>query len=585
MNEMIANRYALVRLIGEGGMASVYLAVDTILKREVAVKVLRGDLSKDNTSLVRFQREANAATKLSHPNIVEVYDVGEDHGKNFIVMEYVKGRTLKDLVRQRGALAKEEAVNIMRQLVSSVMAAHKNGIIHRDIKSQNVLIKDDGTVKLSDFGIALAADAVQLTQTDVIVGSVHYLAPELARGEQATQQSDIYALGIVFYEMLTGDVPHHGDAPVQVALKHLREQIPSVRDFNPDIPQSIDNIIRKATVKNRMYRYPTAAAMYDDLVTCLDEDRKNEKMVIFEPEEKKTASEEESEEKKKDTKKKKKKKKIVGLTTGFIVFLVLVGAILLSLFLIKLLGNPSKPMSAIPAVRDMTVEEAKKKLESEGFYAVDTLSYELTDDQEKGRVIRTMPAEGTMAEKGSSVELFVSEGKYYVMENFVGLRIDDARKSFDECCKIKINVSYENTTSLEPGIITYQSVEPFTKINPTKLQEIRFTITQYPVIDLPYNLIGMNIDEAKAALEELGVKVEISGSPRPKMGHWEEVHNEHAGELDEDGNIIPETSQVYVEEYTLDESYIGVVYGTDPDAQQPYEQTGTSVFTLYYYSE
>ncbi|MBQ5543115.1 MAG: serine/threonine protein kinase, partial [Erysipelotrichales bacterium] len=262
MNEMIANRYALVRLIGEGGMASVYLAVDTILKREVAVKVLRGDLSKDNTSLVRFQREANAATKLSHPNIVEVYDVGEDHGKNFIVMEYVKGRTLKDLVRQRGALAKEEAVNIMRQLVSSVMAAHKNGIIHRDIKSQNVLIKDDGTVKLSDFGIALAADAVQLTQTDVIVGSVHYLAPELARGEQATQQSDIYALGIVFYEMLTGDVPHHGDAPVQVALKHLREQIPSVRDFNPDIPQSIDNIIRKATVKNRMYRYPTAAAMY-----------------------------------------------------------------------------------------------------------------------------------------------------------------------------------------------------------------------------------------------------------------------------------------------------------------------------------
>ena len=585
MNEMIANRYALVRLIGEGGMASVYLAVDTILKREVAVKVLRGDLSKDNTSLVRFQREANAATKLSHPNIVEVYDVGEDHGKNFIVMEYVKGRTLKDLVRQRGALAKEEAVNIMRQLVSSVMAAHKNGIIHRDIKSQNVLIKDDGTVKLSDFGIALAADAVQLTQTDVIVGSVHYLAPELARGEQATQQSDIYALGIVFYEMLTGDVPHHGDAPVQVALKHLREQIPSVRDFNPDIPQSIDNIIRKATVKNRMYRYPTAAAMYDDLVTCLDEDRKNEKMVIFEPEEKKTASEEESEEKKKDTKKKKKKKKIVGLTTGFIVFLVLVGAILLSLFLIKLLGNPSKPMSAIPAVRDMTVEEAKKKLESEGFYAVDTLSYELTDDQEKGRVIRTMPAEGTMAEKGSSVELFVSEGKYYVMENFVGLRLNDAKEAFDECCKIKINVSYENTTSLEPGIITYQSVEPFTKINPTKLQEIRFTITQYPVIDLPYNLIGMNVDEAKATLEELGVRVELSGTPRPKMGRWEEVPNEHAGELDEEGNIIPDTSLVYVEEYTLDESYIGVVYGTYPDAQLPYEQTGTSVFTLYYYSE
>ena len=588
MNEMIANRYALVQLIGEGGMASVYLAVDTILKREVAVKVLRGDLSKDNTSLVRFQREANAATKLSHPNIVEVYDVGEDHGKNFIVMEYVKGRTLKDLVRQRGALAKEEAVNIMRQLVSSVMAAHKNGIIHRDIKSQNVLIKDDGTVKLSDFGIALAADAVQLTQTDVIVGSVHYLAPELARGEQATQQSDIYALGIVFYEMLTGDVPHHGDAPVQVALKHLREQIPSVRDFNPDIPQSVDNIIRKATVKNRAYRYPTAAAMYDDLVTCLDSDRKNEKMIVFESEEPKRETEDEAEKARKsaELKKKKKKKKIVGLTTGAIIVLSVLLALAVSALLIYLMGgfHFGKPMVVIPEVRNLSAEEARVKLQDAGLYPGETLTYEMTDDLEKGKVIRTSPAEGTSVEQGSSVELYVSEGMYYLMENFVGKKLEDATKTLDACCKLKITVTYENTSDREPGIVTAQNVEEGTKINPTKMQEIRFTVTKYPVIDIPYNIVGMQVEEAKKVLEDLGVKVETVGTRRPS--HMEPTTEERdTGEVDEEGNPIIETVEVDVEVFDLDESYIGQVYGTDPSVNQPYEQDAASVFKLLYYSE
>ncbi|MBQ1506580.1 MAG: Stk1 family PASTA domain-containing Ser/Thr kinase [Erysipelotrichales bacterium] len=588
MNEMIANRYALVQLIGEGGMASVYLAVDTILKREVAVKVLRGDLSKDNTSLVRFQREANAATKLSHPNIVEVYDVGEDHGKNFIVMEYVKGRTLKDLVRQRGALAKEEAVNIMRQLVSSVMAAHKNGIIHRDIKSQNVLIKDDGTVKLSDFGIALAADAVQLTQTDVIVGSVHYLAPELARGEQATQQSDIYALGIVFYEMLTGDVPHHGDAPVQVALKHLREQIPSVRDFNPDIPQSVDNIIRKATVKNRAYRYPTAAAMYDDLVTCLDSDRKNEKMIVFESEEPKRETEDEAEKARKsaELKKKKKKKKIVGLTTGAIIVLSVLLALAVSALLIYLMGgfHFGKPMVVIPEVRNLSAEEARVKLQDAGLYPGETLTYEMTDDLDKGKVIRTSPAEGTSVEQGSSVELYVSEGMYYLMENFVGKKLEDATKTLDACCKLKITVTYENTSDREPGIVTAQNVEEGTKINPTKMQEIRFTVTKYPVIDIPYNIVGMQVEEAKKVLEDLGVKVETVGTRRPS--HMEPTTEERdTGEVDEEGNPIIETVEVDVEVFDLDESYIGQVYGTDPSVNQPYEQDAASVFKLLYYSE
>ena len=252
-NKMIAERYMIVSSLGEGGMADVYLAIDTILNREVAIKVLRGELSKDPVTLLRFQREANAVSKLNHPNVVDVYDVGEFEGRHYIVMEYVRGRTLKQLISQRGALHQEEAVNIMLQLTSAVQHAHENDIIHRDIKPQNVLVKDDGTVKITDFGIALAHDTVQLTQSDAVLGSAHYLAPETTRGETPSNQVDIYALGIVFYELLTGNVPFHGDNPVQIAMKHLREEIPSVRDFNPTLPQSVENIIIKATVKTASY--------------------------------------------------------------------------------------------------------------------------------------------------------------------------------------------------------------------------------------------------------------------------------------------------------------------------------------------
>ena len=283
-NKMIAERYMIVSSLGEGGMADVYLAIDTILNREVAIKVLRGELSKDPVTLLRFQREANAVSKLNHPNVVDVYDVGEFEGRHYIVMEYVRGRTLKQLISQRGALHQEEAVNIMIQLTSAVQHAHENDIIHRDIKPQNVLVKDDGTVKITDFGIALAHDTVQLTQSDAVLGSAHYLAPETTRGETPSNQVDIYALGIVFYELLTGNVPFHGDNPVQIAMKHLREEIPSVRDFNPTLPQSVENIIIKATVKNRKLRYQSAKDMLYDLHHCLLPEYAHVEKLVFEEE-------------------------------------------------------------------------------------------------------------------------------------------------------------------------------------------------------------------------------------------------------------------------------------------------------------
>ncbi|MGB4985791.1 MAG: protein kinase, partial [Erysipelotrichaceae bacterium] len=203
---VINNRYEIIKNIGEGGMANVYLAKDLLLDREVAIKILRGELANDQTALLRFQREANASSTLSHPNIVEIYDVGHEGNKNYIVMEYIKGVTLKQLISKRGTVQLDEAISIMKQLCSAIKQAHEHNIIHRDIKPQNVLITADNTIKITDFGIAMAQDALQLTSSDTVMGSVHYLAPELAKGELATAQSDIYSLGIVLYELLRGDV-------------------------------------------------------------------------------------------------------------------------------------------------------------------------------------------------------------------------------------------------------------------------------------------------------------------------------------------------------------------------------------------
>ena len=282
MSNTIGNRYEIMKLLGRGGMADVYLAFDVILNRHVAVKIMKSDMADDDLARERFRREAEAVTQLSHPNIVDVYDVGEDGDRNYIVMEYVKGYTLKQLIKKRGPIPYKEAVWMMKQLAGALMEAHRNNVIHRDVKSQNVLIKDDGTIKLSDFGIALANGSIQITHEDSVIGSVHYLAPELSKGKQATMQSDIYSLGIVFYELLSGDVPFKGDTPVQVALKHIKQEIPSVRSMNPDIPQSVENIVIKATAKNLNNRYKNIALMLKDLNDCLKKEHRNDQKITFE---------------------------------------------------------------------------------------------------------------------------------------------------------------------------------------------------------------------------------------------------------------------------------------------------------------
>src|SRR5574344_910532 len=279
--QKINDRYQIIKSIGEGGMANVYLAYDTILDRNVAVKVLRGDLATDEKFVRRFQREALSASSLSHPNIVEVYDVGEDNGQYYIVMEYIEGKQLKELIKKRGKLTISEVIDIMLQISDGLSVAHDSYIIHRDIKPQNIMIQENGLVKITDFGIAMAMNATQLTQTNSVMGSVHYLPPEQANGKSATVKNDIYSLGILMYELLTGELPYRGDNAVEIALKHLKEPFPSVKEKVPEVPQSVENIIIKATAKNPKNRYNDAREMNLDLRTCLDESRTNEEKIIL----------------------------------------------------------------------------------------------------------------------------------------------------------------------------------------------------------------------------------------------------------------------------------------------------------------
>src|SRR5574344_1329455 len=279
--QKINDRYEIIRVIGEGGMANVYLANDTILNRKVAVKVLRGDLANDEKFVRRFQREALSASSLNHPNIVEMYDVGEDDGNFYIVMEYVDGKNLKQLIKRRTKLSLTEVVDIMKQLTDGISHAHDSFIIHRDIKPQNMLILDNGLVKITDFGIAVALNSTQLTQTNSVMGSVHYLPPEQAAGKGATVKSDIYSLGIMMFELVTGKLPFRGENAVEIALKQIKEAIPSVRSIDETIPQSIENIILKSCAKNPKNRYNSVREMYNDLCVCLDEEHKDVEKVKY----------------------------------------------------------------------------------------------------------------------------------------------------------------------------------------------------------------------------------------------------------------------------------------------------------------
>ena len=527
--QKISDRYQIIKSIGEGGMANVYLAYDTILDRNVAVKILRGDLASDEKFVRRFQREALAASSLYNQNIVEVYDVGEDNGMYYIVMEYIDGKHLKSLLKKRGKLTVPETIDIMMQIASGLSVAHDQYLIHRDIKPQNIMILENGLVKITDFGIAMAMNSTQLTQTNSVMGSVHYLPPEQASGKGASLQSDIYSMGILMYELLTGKLPYHGDNAVEIALKHLKEPLPSIREELPTIPQSVENIIIKATAKNPKNRYADAKEMYEDLKTCLDEDRLNEdKYVLKYPESdydetkmlkviKEKEKEEENDKKKDNSKKikkdKKKKEEVpteIKKQNKFLIILasIFTGLVLVITSLVILIPViTSKSQIEIPDVTNKTLKEATKIIQDKGFQISEEQVEQASETVKEGYVIKTNPVAGTRRKKGYEVVIYVSLGDAKItVENYTGKNFSEVKGAL-EAQKIKVfkeEQELEGDDVAEENEIIGQSVEVGQKLSAgdSITLYVADTSKKYP------NFVtgDWSVEKVRAFAEENGLK-------------------------------------------------------------------------------
>ena len=516
--QKISDRYQIIKSIGEGGMANVYLAYDTILDRNVAVKLLRGDLASDEKFVHRFQREALSASSLNHPNIVEVYDVGEDNGSYYIVMEYIEGRHLKDLIKKRGKLTTSEVIDIMLQITDGMSMAHDAYIIHRDIKPQNIMILENGLVKITDFGIAMAMNATQLTQTNSVMGSVHYIPPEQASGKGSSLQSDIYSMGIVMYELLTGKLPFRGDNAVEIALKHLKEAMPTIKDELPTLPQSIENIILKATAKNPKNRYADAKEMHEDLKTCMSDARAKETKIVFKyPENNfddtkisKTIKENKKEGgtpiAKQITKSdlKKQNKLLIVLAAIFTSLVVIITSVVV---LIPIITNEKE--IEVPEVTNMTINEAVKILQEAGFNVSDEQQEQSSGEIEEGRIIKTNPPVGSKRTKSTTITLYVSIGDTKItLENYVGKNYLEVKGAL-EALGLQVLIdkkAVDNPDAAKDGEIIEQSTKEGEKLSKgdTITLYIPDIVSKYPnFTDGSYT-----IEEIQKFCEEYGVTLE-----------------------------------------------------------------------------
>ena len=421
----IGHRYRIIRSLGEGGMANVYLAHDMVLDRDVSVKLLRLDLRDDPSTKRRFHREAMAATQLNDPHIVGIYDVGEDHGLQYMVMQYVKGTDLKAYIKKHYPIPLPQVIDIMEQVLSAVATAHAHGIIHRDLKPQNILIDENKNVKITDFGIAVAVSQDSLTQTNTLMGSVHYLSPEQARGSIDTKQSDIYSLGIILFELLTGKVPFEGETAVSIALKHFREEIPSVREQNKEIPQALENVIIKATAKEPAERYSSVNEMAADLKTVLDPQRANEPRLKIQQDDNgetkvldiKHLKADDYQPKKStdsptvDPSTKPQKWKKYGIISGTLGMIVLI-AVCSWWFLIR--------QVIIPDVEGMTVLKAEQRLHQQNL-RIGKITRVNSQAVDKNRIVSTNPDVSHKTRVSTPINLTVSTGvKQLQMADYVG---------------------------------------------------------------------------------------------------------------------------------------------------------------------
>ncbi len=515
--QKINDRYEIIRSIGEGGMANVYLAEDTILNRRVAVKILRGDLASDEKFVRRFQREAISASSLSHPNIVEMYDVGEDDGKYFIVMEYVEGKSLKSLIKKRGGLTLPEVIDIMLQLTDGIACAHNSYIIHRDIKPQNIIVLDDGRVKITDFGIAQALKRGELTETNSVMGSVHYLPPEQANGTGTTIKSDIYSLGIVMFELLTGKVPFKGENAVEIAIKQMKDPMPSVRDYKENIPQSIENIILKATAKNPKNRYESVLEMQEDIKNALSKERQDEKKLEFlYPEFEKSTEEKETltrskknaqrEEEEKELAKEKKSNKrlwIIGILLAVVALIVA--------FIIFFLPTLKKvPDVDMPDVTNKPLQEAVKELEDLGLVVEAKTEEQYSDTIEEGNVIKTNPQSGRTIKKGTSVTITISLGlEGFLAENYVGKNYIEIQTML-KTKGIEVELEekeYTEKDNIKENTVLAQSVEVGKELK--KGDKVTLTIPKIITVYPDFTDGTWTVDKIQTFCDENGITLKV----------------------------------------------------------------------------
>ncbi|CEO66725.1 Stk1 [Streptococcus pneumoniae] len=526
IGKIFAGRYRIVKQIGRGGMADVYLAKDLILDgEEVAVKVLRTNYQTDPIAVARFQREARAMADLDHPHIVRITDIGEEDGQQYLAMEYVAGLDLKRYIKEHYPLSNEEAVRIMGQILLAMRLAHTRGIVHRDLKPQNILLTPDGTAKVTDFGIAVAFAETSLTQTNSMLGSVHYLSPEQARGSKATVQSDIYAMGIIFYEMLTGHIPYDGDSAVTIALQHFQKPLPSVIAENPSVPQALENVIIKATAKKLTNRYRSVSEMYVDLSSSLSYNRRNESKLIFDETSKadtktlpkvsqstltsipkvqaqtehksiKNPSQTVTEETYQPQAPKKHRFKMRYL-------ILLANLVLVAASLIWILSRTPATI-AIPDVAGQTVAEAKATLKKANF-EIGEEKTEASEKVEEGRIIRTDPGAGTGRKEGTKINLVVSSGKQsFQISNYVG------RKSSDVIAELKekkvpdnlIKIEEEESNESEAGTVLKQSLPEGTTYDLSKATQIVLTVAKKATTIQLGNYIGRNSTEVISELKQ-----------------------------------------------------------------------------------
>ncbi|MDD3652947.1 MAG: Stk1 family PASTA domain-containing Ser/Thr kinase [Desulfotomaculaceae bacterium] len=505
IGKLLGNRYEILEQLGGGGMAIVYKGRDTVLNRLVTIKVLRPEFTSDDDFVYRFRREAQAIASLSHPNIVSIYDVGRADAVDYLVMEYVEGDNLKNLIRSQGALPSDKAIQIARQVSDALKHAHENNIVHRDVKPQNILITSGGRAKLTDFGIARGATAATLTQTDSIVGSVHYLSPEQAQGGNVGPQSDIYSLGIVLYEMVTGVLPFQGDTPISVALKHIQEEPINPSSLNPAVNLRLEKIINRAMAKNKSERYETAGQMVRELEGMLNENLDESKRNAEVDDEFATRliptvrrATAEGSQSVRDRFKKKSQ-------TWIWVVLIILGLLGAGTAVFHFLLNVDEIV--IPSVIGETCEEAQSILKGKGLKNIQ-VTWNNHPTVPVNRVISQDPPANEKVKVNRIVTINVSKGvEQKTVPRVIGYSLSEAIAIINQSgLNVADTVKEKYSNEYRQGLVIEQ--DPKDGLSLAKAAPVSLTVSKGPPLRQVPDLVGKTLEQARAELEKIKLKLD-----------------------------------------------------------------------------